>query len=220
MICKLCEEDRKLVKSHIIPKSFYSYVFSENEGIIVSKSEYAKRVKIGVYDRFLCDNCEKKLSAWDDYGNKFFHEIIKRPSKKIKLGYIFNEIEYGQLKLFLMSVLWRAGACNHDFFSNVGLGPFDSLIRTRLLRDSAGGMHDFSMIIKVYDFSKNCVLQPPQKVKFHGINAYRLYFFNSEVLIKVDKRNFNNCQELILSPNSPLIVTSVKLSSLIQRAQQ
>lgn len=50
MTCKLCMRNKKLVRSHIIPKAMYRDVYPNGEGLQVSKDECPKRLRIGVYD--------------------------------------------------------------------------------------------------------------------------------------------------------------------------
>ncbi|KTC88889.1 hypothetical protein [Fluoribacter dumoffii] len=226
MPCKLCQKDTKLVKSHIIPEAFYSYVFPENEGIIVSKDEYSKRLPICVYDKtILCGNCEKMFQDWDDYGNQFFHHILSKPDSLIKkntkiLAYVFNNIDSKKLALFIISVLWRASVSQESFFENVKLGPFGDKIKSLLLNDSVDEINNFPIIISLFNFSDNRALHPPHRTRINAVNYYYLYFFNSEILIKVDSRPLVIYKQLILEPNKSLIVSIVDLPLIIQLLKQ
>lgn len=227
MVCQLCKKDKNLIRAHIIPKSFYSYVFPNSEGRMISKNQYLQRIPIGVYDsKILCEECEQIFSTWDDYGNKFFHTEINVPSETLRkddkdIGHIFTNINYINLKLFLISVLWRANVSTQSFFEEISLGPFENILREMILASNAGNADDFTTIISKFNYENNRILHSPQKVKYvDGINAYRLFFFNSEVHIKVDNRIMSDYRKLMLTPGEPLIVSLKNLPDIIRVINQ
>ena len=79
--CRLCAEDRKLVKAHVIPEAFFRVLRAGGETpILISNvaNTYPKRSPIGVYDQnILCEDCETMFSQVDDY-NKPVSERISR----------------------------------------------------------------------------------------------------------------------------------------------
>lgn len=61
MRCALCQNTRKLCKSHIIPEFFYTELYDKNHRF---KAIYSKWGKIvfhykGFRERLLCEECEK-----------------------------------------------------------------------------------------------------------------------------------------------------------------
>lgn len=212
MICQLCGKDEKLVRSHIIPKSFFKDAHPNNDALMVSKDDYSKRVRIGVYDKeILCDGCERKF-IWDDYGNEFFNKIIEsNAGRKISRGEVeftlYDCIDYKRLKLFLISVLWRGGVCKESFFSEIKLGSFDEKLREMILSVEPGGVDDFSVLIFKYNINTKDILCPPAKTRLdNGVNGYRLFFYNAEVFIKVDKQRISNMESILLAPDKPVVV--------------
>jgi hypothetical protein len=213
MICKLCGEEKKLIKSHIIPESFYRDAYTENEGIMVRKDDHSKRLPIGVYDKeIVCEDCEKKFQKWDEYGYKFFNEILPSLGKVIQvsgknIGLLFDDIKYKELKLFLMAILWRAGVSGDGFFDQISLGKFENSLKDKILKSDPGSQQEFAVLFFKFDLSKYDVLHPPFKTRLDsGVNGYRFFFFNAEIFIKVDKREMQY-PRLILSPDQSLIVS-------------
>jgi len=83
-ICKMCEKEKNLVNSHIIPKSFYKEVSPDNDlKIIDNKGSFPKKSPTGVYDQFICQNCENLFNDGDDYIKKIFGRELNRPSAKV-----------------------------------------------------------------------------------------------------------------------------------------
>lgn len=213
MNCQMCNKDKKLICSHIIPESFYRSAYPENNGLMVSRGKHAKRLPVGIYDKeIICAECEKIFSSWDDYGNKFFSDILMNPQRTVtKNGndkaLVFGGIKILELKLFLMSVLWRAAICNQSFFNQISLGTFKDNLREKILNSNPGDIDDFSIIIFKLNLTNADVLHPPHRFRLdNGINGYKMYFFNAEIFIKVDKRPIGVYRSLILNPNQPLVV--------------
>jgi hypothetical protein len=81
--CKLCgAKGVTLVKSHIIPKSFFKQFRGSEPHSIVASADDGKieRKQAGFWDpNILCDQCEKKFSDLDSYGWK----ILASPQLRI-----------------------------------------------------------------------------------------------------------------------------------------
>lgn len=213
MICNLCGKDKKLIKSHIIPESFYRDAYTKNEGIMVRKDDHSKRLPIGVYDKELvCAECEKIFQDWDDYGYRFFNEILTSSGKDIQvdskyIGLLFENINYKELKLFLMSVLWRAAVSGDEFFDQISLGKFENILKDKILSSDPGGPQEFAVLLFKFDLSKYDVLHPPFRARLDsGVNGYRIFFFNAEIFIKVDRQDMQY-DRLILTPDQSLVVS-------------
>lgn len=123
-ICKLCQNERDLRQSHVIPEFMYQNVYDQNpkryyhldfdtEAHNQSKSKILQK---GVREYLLCDECEGKLSKWERYTAIFFYAKTKGNTAFLKDKiltadgykiYVWANVEYGSFKLFLMSLLWR-----------------------------------------------------------------------------------------------------------------
>lgn len=65
--CNLCLKEKKLIKSHIIPASFFvpSHLYSDDK-------KYRKRSPVGPYDReILCESCNQFINKeFDQYAKE------------------------------------------------------------------------------------------------------------------------------------------------------
>src|SRR5208337_4171297 len=109
--------DKKCIKAHIIPNSLYEPIFNDKKGMLIisNKAEnYPKKQHTGIYNNnIVCEECERLFSKPDDYAKSFFSADIKEDSFIIdkngdKLAYIIKYYDYDNLKLFFISLLWRA----------------------------------------------------------------------------------------------------------------
>lgn len=216
MLCHLCGQDTPLVKSHIIPRSFYKPLHDSDGSVplIVSSASdtYPQRTPTGVYERIVCETCEQLLSKWDDYAYSFLTQGFD-PSKYIvdrgeKIAYVFEQFDYVKLKLFFLSVLWRASVASHKLFTRVDLGLHEPVLRAMIQRGCAGEPGKYSVNLFKFDQPINEVpIFDPISEKWSGINCYRFYIGGYTALIKVDQRKvIPEFQDMILSPGKPLCV--------------
>jgi hypothetical protein len=101
--------------------------------------------KHGLIERLLCAKCEQRFCALEDYAKKFFYG----KSNPIRLqlpppsgDFSFYPTDYKKLKLFQLSLLWRASEAKGEFFSEVKISDqHREKLRTMLLAGEPG--HDF-----------------------------------------------------------------------------
>lgn len=197
MKCKGCNKDKKLVKSHIIPESFYRGLRESDEPIRMystTKGEFPKKAPIGVYDKtILCNECEDRFDSIDSYGHEVLlnreesHKTIENAGKLY--GYEVNDIDTGRLKLFFMSILWRASISSQSFFERVKLGPFENRLKDHIWSEDPGGDHDFSYVISKFNTnSAGRTILSPHSERFFDVKYYRFYLYGFTLYIKVDSR--------------------------------
>ncbi|MFK7863229.1 MAG: hypothetical protein AB8B95_03280 [Pseudohongiellaceae bacterium] len=181
MECKLTGVDGKAVKAHIIPKSFYSLAPEEGPNIIYSteKGEFPRRSNIGIYDsEILTVEGEVIFSPWDDYAD---HLLIKKRQEFEELfhqgkcvGYKIEKIDYTKLKLFALSVLWRAHITKHKFFDKVSLGPHEHNIRELLLSGVVSDLDGYDVVWAKWSDVVDAGILCPWKARFDGIKGVRV----------------------------------------------
>lgn len=121
-ICQLCLESRQLCNSHALPDSIVKYVLRKNSGKFVAiADDQDTQVKYSsdTWDvEMLCADCEKKLNEkYDAYGIAVFrgHGQILRETDGVR----FIQIDRRRLRMFFLSVLWRASVSTHPNYFNV-----------------------------------------------------------------------------------------------------
>lgn len=76
MLCKLCQKEKAIENSHIIPKFFFDWLKETSvTGKIRVSVKPQKREQDGPKVPLLCKNCEKNLSVYE----KYFAENIFKP---------------------------------------------------------------------------------------------------------------------------------------------
>ena len=101
-ICRLCDRDSDLVQSHIIPRFVFRWL---RESSVTGHMRFAENPNVrsqdGLKKRLLCNECETRISVWE---NLFAKEIFSPAHKETVKDPI-----YGKWMLkFAVSVSWRA----------------------------------------------------------------------------------------------------------------
>lgn len=225
--CKFCLQNHpKLLDAHIIPKAFFAFGADGQERsgskILTSKNGcYPKNAPQGVYDqKFLCAACERKIFApWDDEAIKFFQKDLRNQyplDSKLKI-YSASEFNYENLKLFFLSVLWRAHHSEQDFYEKVNLGhKHEKIIKEILLNKNVSNCLEYPIFLRRYNSNRagtRTIIHPIFSKKFGNLerNLYVISLAAHEIIIKVDQRDWpTDLYEFIMKPDIPLYVGLVK----------
>ena len=185
--CKLCGVVTKLHNSHIIPNFFYKRMEDE-KGNRNRYLAFGRHVKMhhrqgGTKEKLLCVDCEREFSVYEKYVREvlyggFVQDIkIEQINKRmIKV----NNVDYNKMKLFQLSILWRASVSNHDFFSGVNLGPHEDRIHDMLINKNPGKADDYPcLILRIIDDKKKTLgdmIIDPTWNKYENHKSYQFIF--------------------------------------------
>ncbi|MCP4049269.1 MAG: hypothetical protein GY730_00995 [bacterium] len=221
--CKLTGDTGKPIKAHIIPRAFYELPSQkEGSGKLVGNGShiFPKKLPIGIYDStIVTQKGENIFEAWDNYAtqlllnDKIVFDEIKKQDQLI--GWQLANYNYSLLKLFSLSILWRAHASSHNVFKKVKLGPHEAKIRKLLLTNDADVPDQYSVIIyKWIDDGFGPVIMDPFREKYDGVNFYRFYCGRYIFFIKVDSlRTTGAFRYTQLTPKKNLIIIARNLKN-------
>jgi hypothetical protein len=194
--CKYCGQEKKLIDAHIIPEAFFRPLLNEKDPprlMTDIAGIFPKRIRKGLYDKtILCRECEDNFAPWDDYGQLILLRRLK-DAKAIRrggeiVGLVFPNYDYAKLKLFFISVLWRASVSKHRFYEKIQLGPFESHAKELIERKDPGLPDNFSVTLAHFEEKIGMVPFDPYREKYFGVNFCRFYLGGYVALIKTDKR--------------------------------
>lgn len=223
MECRLCKKEKKLIKAHTIPEAFFRLLRKgETPPKLMTNIAgiHPKKSPIGVYDtEILCRECEDKFESWDDYGIRLLINELDT-FKPIKDGseivaYYQDKYDYEKLKLFFISILWRASVSTQSFYSKVHLGPWEEIAKEHILNKNPGNEYEFSTVLSLF-ISKSGrdklakTMLDPYKERWGHVNAYRVYLAGVVAYIKVDKLHLPNTL-------SPLMLRKGELLHIVCR---
>jgi hypothetical protein len=219
-LCRLCLQTKKLIKAHIIPEGFIRPLRSEGiapEMHINSPGSYPRRMPVGPYDpSILCGDCDRKMGPWDDYAQelllKRFPEASVLQLDQQKVCWLIEGFDYPRLKLFFISLLWRASVSQQEFFKSFSVGPFEDQLRTLILNGKLGSSQSFAVILARFGDSDITAMLSPQLETFEGVLFSKFYLTGFLVYIKVDQKPTPSLfADYCMRENSSLIVLSQNL---------
>jgi hypothetical protein len=218
MRCQLCHRDRALIEAHILPRAFFeAYERGGRSPKLLSNvpGEWPKKLPIGFYDKhILCASCDCRLGVWDQYGiNLFLHRLSDfQPAyhNGALVALTLPTYDHDRLKLFIISVLWRAGLSTLPAMRKVTLGPYGREARRLILAASPGAPDTFSVVLSVFTQGSppgiaSAPIMDPFRERWNGINAYRLSFGPITAYVKVDQGRLPpELRAMMLAPRVPL----------------
>ena len=123
--CALCEEQRALQVSHVIPNAVFRRIKqAQNSGQLIfiddSQTTPILRSQETWSERLLCVECERIIGGYEQYGLELLRgHNRKSPITECADGLSIRAYDYPRLKLFLTSMLWRAAISRHEAFTKV-----------------------------------------------------------------------------------------------------
>ena len=216
MICKLTGKSGPGVKAHIVPEAFYLIKADQAPLRLLTNTpgRFPKRSPVGAYDEtMVTSDGEAVFGPWDNYAadlllNHFADAEPLTHSDSRVVGYRFASYDYRKLKLFFLSVLWRAGASSHEFFRRVDLGAHFDVLKSHILAADPGTPDDYAVVLAVFDDDPEWakIMDPfPERYGENRIRFYRLYVGNFIAYVKVDKRVADSpMRDLQFTPDTPL----------------
>lgn len=208
--CKLCKQEAKLVRAHIIPRAFYQLPVEEEPAKIISSVEgrHPRRTRTGIYDpNILCDKCDGMLGRLDQHAAETLL-IPGFPVRLTRLGapvcYLYAEADPVLIHTFVASVLWRASVSSNVFFEPVALGPYAEKIAALLFDPVSSYGSNIETVLGEFNQS-NVPLLNPHAIKMGGVRYWVLYAGRFTLYLKADKRpSVGSLAEYALRPGRPV----------------
>jgi hypothetical protein len=209
--CKLCKQVKRFAKAHIIPRSFFLGARGGSKHWSEARQGDAMPVAIwqnGVWDEaILCTDCDNSFSPWDDYGFKVLgnppgNDLFPKDDSDVQ-PFVLKDIDYGRLKLFVLSVLWRASVSSKPFFARIQLGKHEATIADMIQKKNPGSCDQFPVVIGrlVCQQFPNAVFPPRNQRSPEGVNFNLLFLPSIKIMVKVDRRPLPQALEpIILKP--------------------
>ena len=217
MKCQLCRERSDLIEAHVVPAGFFRRMPSDQGPARIltnNPRDFPKRAPVGVYDpSILCSSCEARFGPWDKHAQDVLTDdvhnaVIRRVGDKV-VGYEIQDYEYKRLKLFFVSLAWRASVSKHAFYRRIRLGPFEDRARRMILTDDPGAEQEFGVTLARFDTQLWKVTFDPHPEKWSAVNYIRFYLAGYVAYIKTDRRSAPKpMSDFLLGSSPPLKIVA------------
>ena len=215
--CKLTGVRGPGVKAHIIPRSFYDFDKMDHKPAkvihLAGEKTRVSNSPVGEYDATIVTaEGEAYFSEPDAYAC----ECLVRRGQNANLYHDgvsplcieIADFDYPKLKMFFLSLLWRAGVTSRPLFRHVELGPHEERIRQMILAKDPGDSHAYSVILGIHRDTPPYglpMLEPEPHCDDTGTRFYRFSLGHLIACIKVDQQPYGPMwEDFVLSPNAPL----------------
>jgi hypothetical protein len=202
-ICKFCGCQKPLVRAHIIPRALYPPDAQGNrmQFVLDGKGDLPpSRLPNGDYDpQQVRRGCEDLFNETDDYAKRF---IVDRQGEAIRRSdrgtpYLeYAEVDYRKLKLFFISLLWRAHATSLRAYEQVALGKqYEATAKKMLKAGDPGSPDDFAVfIIKIArgPLDQMGASPTPRRLPPNNVRVYEFLLFGYLAYVKVDRQAYGH----------------------------
>ncbi|MFO7657412.1 MAG: hypothetical protein R6W78_10115 [Bacteroidales bacterium] len=178
MECKLCRQEKKLIKAHIIPSFMYHELFDQNHRIRQATFEnkvYKRNTQreTGEFDKnILCEKCDNEiLGKYEDYAKRVLYDgatpnLLPRFERMYNKTWMsVGDIDYKKFKIFLLSIIWRASITSRPYFSQINLGHHEEIIRKMILNNDPKKKEDYPILITYTGLYTTQVIARPKLVR-------------------------------------------------------
>ena len=214
-VCQLCGLDSALRLSHVIPKFMFRPMSRLSQETPTRFSSQERGNRPGhLKERLLCESCEQRFSNYERPASEFLRTLNETRIESDTQPIRQTSLDYGRLKLFFLSVLWRCAMCTDGIVRHVNLGPRRGPMTSLLLGEDPGAENEFPVVLRLVVESKearNAVLAVPERARRNGRNGYQMYGAGVEVSWIVDKRGASREDlPLILHSDGSWLVETVR----------
>jgi hypothetical protein len=158
--CKLTGDEGFGVRAHIVPQALYQFGGNPGKMLFIGKGFYREqRTPIGEYDTgILTNRGGRHFDKCDDFAPRFIlNNGLYNRDRKYDLRDLgvdktcalldIDENESRLLKLFALSIVWRASVSSRSFFNGVDLGDSEPQFRELILRQDPGPPEMFPVFL-------------------------------------------------------------------------
>ncbi len=167
--CKLCDQEKKLCNSHIFPEFLYKPTYDESHSFIsVSANPRlpTRPIQKGFREYLLCRDCEEQFNKYETYTADLLREIWEKKSSNRRTT--IKDFDYDKLKLFGLSIIWRAHKSNLPTYKDTTLGPHGPKIKKMLQNENPGPPEKYCFtLLKLEgtEFNQR-LITPPFRTRF------------------------------------------------------
>jgi hypothetical protein len=182
--------------------------------LMTTERNWAARSHKGIYDiSLVCSYCESRFKNYDQYAAELLMQSRHGQTISSEPNFtLIDKYSYRLLKLYFISVMWRASASERPEFRSVSLGPYQDRARKLIENDDPGCDREFQTHLFQFDEGPGrAAFLNPHSEYFDDIRYYRFYMGGYVALIKVDNRAARSpLDENHLHPDKPLAIGTLK----------
>ena len=229
-LCRLCQNDRVLRNSHIVPEFLYERLYND-KGHMMSIHGLGHRgwqaVQKGLREPLFCESCEQYFNEY--YEKPFYAEWVASfplPDPWNVEDVHWISVTYSSFKLFHLSVLFRAGVSTLPTYAEVSLGPHQEKLRQLLLNRDPGKQWQYPVLghAVIHHRTKQIIymVSRAQQSSHSGHRCYGMMYGGAQWWVAVSSHQNQELQRISLRPDGRMPFHAVHWNelSVLQRASE
>jgi hypothetical protein len=117
--CRLCGDLKPLEYSHVLPEFVYKPLYDDKHeflSVAANGTAITEEHDKGYREWLLCRSCEDSFSRWEDHGARVLGNALPQLRVATPGEIVRVAADYEKLKLFQLSLLWRATVASEPTF--------------------------------------------------------------------------------------------------------
>ena len=219
-LCRLCSTPGQLEHSHVISRLMFRPMSHLMGGTPIRCDPMGGTTRPGhLKEYMLCGKCEDQFCDYEHVAAPFFRDINdiqqRSPLKRVHK----SSLDYHNIKLFFLSLLWRCAVSQDPITQNVRLGSRLQSLSNLLQSNTPGAENEFPIVLRVLDESreaKNAVLTVPIPMRRTMRRGYAMVGNGVEISWVTDSRGVSSESEpYILHRNGNWLIEMVPGSKCV-----
>ena len=193
-LCKFCENNPPVKRSHIIPEFMYKHTYSGKHPKMVVVNEEIEQLgerQKGYYEPLLCPKCEGFFN--DNFEKPCISFIESVPNTAI-IGSNLKVKPPREIVLLMLSIIWRASHATGNHWNEVELGSHQEAIKICLQNKFVKTEYSFWLFLSAYPDGKieKGIVTSIQKIKVSGHNFYHFISSGIQFIVKISSHKIRN----------------------------
>ena len=212
--CRLCHTLGELMHSHVISRLMFrrmSQLASETPHRFdpIGGTDQPGHLK----EYMLCQKCEKQFGSYEQIAGPFLAKLNGFRQQAHTQSIHQSSLDYRNIKLFFLSVIWRCAVCHDPITEKIDLGSRLHSLTALLQAGDPGAENEFPIILRLLAESqeaKNAVLTVPVPMRGTTRRGYAMVGNGVEISWITDKRGASHeCVPLILHQDGSWLIKVV-----------
>ena len=191
--CRLCGVEAQLQHSHVVPKLMFRSMQRFSPGIMPHRTGGGEsRPRPGhIKEHMLCSKCEGQFSRYEQVAGRFLASFNRYQPRALDEAVQWEDLDYANLKLFFLSMLWRCAVTRSPMTHKVDLGSRLARLMELLRAGDPGGEDEYPVLLRFLEarpIDRNAVMTLPYPMRDRKRRGFNMVGYGVEISWITDRQ--------------------------------